>query len=996
MDSPEINPDDISSILTQSSTLYDDEGNVIDDIYIGDGMRTNVLYNEMPQDLVDAFVAIEDRTFWTHHGFNIVRIFGAIRDSILHGGGIKGTSTLTQQLARNIWLPDEKSDRNLGRKIQEAFIAMQLENKLTKYQIIEAYMNTIPLGNRSYGVQAAAQAYFSKDVGELTLAECAAIASLPQAPTRYALIQTFEREKISADDPNLVAVNGQYAYVYNDAYVSRKNLVLSIMLELEFITQQEHDEAVAVDLREHINPRLDNESMSSNYFADYTIEKVTKDLISELGIDEERAHQMLYTGGLKIHTTMNRKMQSIIETELSNNDNFPRLVVKKDKAGNIIAPNGVLLNSYDSYFDADGNFTLSPDEYEGLDNGDLMLFKDKRLNFYNTQVHGETDYSVEFKDMYIQDERTYYIMRGGVIPIPREYKTKNENGDLIINHDFFINNPDIFRFVDGGIVVAPSSYSLRQQVVQPQSAMVLVDYATGGIKAMVGGRNTEGRLLYNRADSPRQPGSSIKPMSVYGPALQMGADKEPIVNGENTYGNYWTAASGILDGPLEFQGKIWPKNWYDGYRGMQTMRRSIEQSVNVNAVKVQLNIGSDRSLKFLKGLGVSSVVETGATNDMNPAALALGGMSRGISPLEMAAAYGAFGNQGLYVEPRPYSKITNRRGEAIIDHESYSNQAMDPAVAWLITDMLRTTVTNGIANRAAIAAQPVAGKTGTTSDKYDAWFVGFTPQYSASLWIGCDVGIELAEGSGAATRVWSKVMQQICEGTERGSFHSAPSNITSKVIDSTSGLLPSSYSSTRSEYFISGTEPTTTDTASRPVYICPLSGHLATPYCPTRILFNPDGGDKPTYYCNLHNSDPEAFPIDPEKELVVDFYWDGTFRDDYYYEDIQSQNETDDDNTDGSGAGGTSPGSGSGSSGTSGSSGGGVNFWPNNPSDSTSGGGNQNNPAGSQGQGSPPPSQGSGGGNQGQGGSGGGSGSSGGSNNGGSGSDPDNLPYQMF
>ncbi|MDR2088889.1 MAG: transglycosylase domain-containing protein [Clostridiales Family XIII bacterium] len=909
---PRIDPDEISSMLTESSALYDDAGNLIDDIYMGDGRRTNVIFSDMPENLIDAFVAIEDKTFWTHHGFNFVRIIGAIRDSVLRGKSISGTSTITQQLARNLWLTDEMADHTMKRKLQEAIIALQLEEHLTKEQIIEAYMNTIPLGNRSFGVQAAAQGYFSKDVQDLSLLECAALASLPQAPTKYALVQTIYREDVVADDPDLLFVGDQYAYVYNDAVLSRTGLVLRFMLEQGYITQAEHDEAANQNLRDFVKPHFDADNATSNYFADYTIQKVVQDLMAQYDIDEDEARQRLYTGGLKIYTTMNAGMQSLIEAEFALNENFPRLTPKKDRAGNILDKNNkILLYAYDNFFDEAGVFTLTEGEYEALPDGGLKLLAGKRLNFYFTQANDRTDYSVEFKDLYVQEDKLYSIIRGGVIPIPSEYKSKDAEGNLIIDSRFFGESGN-FRFVDGGIAIDPSSYTLRQAAAQPQAAMVVLDYHTGAIKAMVGGRNTEGRLLYNRATGPRQPGSAIKPMSVYGPALQMGVENEPVTSGEPSYGNYWTAASGIVDEPMTFQGKTWPKNWYSGYRGMQSLRKSVEQSVNVNAVKVQINIGPDRSLRFLKDLGVTSVVETGDTNDMNPAALALGGMTHGISPLQMAAGYGAFGNKGLYVEPMPYSKITNRRGEIIIGREPYKKQAMDEGVAFIMTDILRGVVTNGIAGRAAISSQPVAGKTGTTTEKYDAWFVGFTPQYSASLWIGSDVGIELSEGSGAATKVWSKIMGKICEGSERGSFPSAPSNVKSMTVDAVSGMLPSAYSLTRSEYFIRGTEPTQVDNLSGPVYICPISGYLATPYCPARVPFGsvrvatdetaggdedhpeespPPTGPRPRYYCHLHNGDPERYPIDPAQTLNEDFYWDGVVRDDAYYENQEAEEQ---------------------------------------------------------------------------------------------------------
>jgi penicillin-binding protein 1A len=915
---PRIDPDEISSILTESSTLYDDEGNIIDDIYMGDGRRTNVLYEAMPENLTDAFIAIEDKTFWTHHGFNFVRIVGAVRDSIMRGnglGGIQGTSTITQQLARNLWLPDDKFKRTIDRKLQEALIALQIEESLTKEQIIEAYLNTVSLGNRSFGVQAAAQAYFSKDVQELDLLECAALASLAQLPGKNAFVQTFERNDVSADNEDLLFMGDQYAYVYNDTGVGRVNMILRFMLEQELITQDEYDEAAAQDLRDLINPHFDADNSIANYFADYAIQKAIKDIMAQYNIDEDDARQRLYTGGLKVYTTMNARMQSLIESEFIPNESFPRLITKKDRAGNILDKNGnILLYAYENFFNEDGVFTLLSDEYEILPEGGLKLLAGKRLNFYYTQVRENVDYSVEFKDIYVQDDRIYSIIRGGVIPIPSEYKSKDEDNNLIIDGQFFSGGSG-FNFTDDGITLGSASYTLRQPVVQPQSAMVVLDYHTGAIKAMVGGRNTEGRLLYNRADSPRQPGSSIKPMSVYGPALQMGADGETIAGGEPSYGNYWTAASGIVDEPMQFQDRTWPKNWYNSFRGMQSLRKSVEQSVNVNAVKVQLSIGAERSVKFLKNLGVTTVVETGDTNDMNPAALALGGMTRGVSPLQMAAGYGAFGNGGLYVEPRPYSKITNRLGEVIIGREPYTKQAMDTGVAFIVTDILRGVVTNGIAGRAAISSQPVAGKTGTTTEKYDAWFVGFTPQYSAALWIGCDVGVELGEGSGAATRVWSKIMEQVCEGLERGSFQSAPANVTTMTVDAVSGMLPSEHSAKRSEFFLRGTEPTLVDNLSGPVYICPISGYLATPYCPARVPFGSsaasadavggdedhpdeaaaDTGPRPRFYCHLHNGDPERYPIDPAQTLNDDFYWDGVVRDDAYYESLsETLNETDD------------------------------------------------------------------------------------------------------
>ena len=916
MKTPAIEPDNIYSLLSENCTLYDDEGNIVDSLLTSNKeMRTNVSYSDLPQDLIDAFVAIEDKTFWEHNGFNVVRIFGAIKESLFEGDRISGTSTITQQLARNLYLAETMSDRSMTRKITEAYYTVLLERHLSKKQILEAYLNTISLGYGTNGVQAASQAYFSKDVQDLALTECATLASLPKAPGTLAPVKRYESEEVADDDPNVISKGETYTLVYNDACIDRMHLVLSSMLAQERITQEEYDSAMTADLRESIHPSQDITNEISSYFADYVIEQVVEDLMKELKLDETQAKQMIYNNGLKIYTTMNSGMQKIAEEEVANNSNFPKVTgLSKDSAGNILNANkNILLYSYNNYFNEEGTFTLSSDEYQTVDDGGIKLLKGKHLTFPKTQVQGQIDYNVEFKDMYIEEDGIFYCIKGGVINIPQQYKSRDEDGNLVISGQFFTDLPDFFRFVEDGIELDNKTYmnnnthmnvktyTLRQKVIQPQSSMVIFDYKTGGIKAMVGGRNIEGRLLFNRAINPRQPGSSIKPMAVYAPALQNGLEKAEsgIVNGPsegNSYGQLWTAASVIDDAPLTIQGKLWPKNWYSGYRGLHTMRRSLEQSVNVNAVKIFTDIGIQNSLNFLKKCGITTVVESGSINDMNAAALALGGMSKGVSPLEMVAGYSSFANQGNYTKPIAYTKVTNKQGEIILEKAAEETRIMDAGVAFIMQDMLRSVVTSGIGSSASIGSQPVAGKTGTTSDNYDAWFVGFTPQYAASLWIGNDVNVELSQGSVSAAKLWSKIMKRVHEGIAPGSFPSAPSDVISVAIDTMSGRLPSELSAldprgtVRNEYFIKGTEPTTTDNVHVSVDICSDSGYLATPYCPNVVskvfvkrpyTADPNVADidfeQPSYYCNLHNPNAALYPIDPNTTLSPGSdIWDGS------------------------------------------------------------------------------------------------------------------------
>ena len=900
-DIPSIDADNIYTMLSENSILYDDEGREIENIYeSGSGLRTNLSYTEMPKTLIDAFVAIEDKTFWEHSGFNFIRIMGAIVDAVTSGESIGGTSTITQQLARNLYLEDTRTVRSLERKVQEAYYAIQLERQLSKEEIIEAYLNTINLGSGANGVQAASQTYFSKDVGDLTLAECALLASIPKSPSKYSPIRKLYNEDIYDPDSLDFIYRGETMSIfYQDDFRDRQLLTLKLMLEQGKISDAEYEEALAQDMRASINPNIDMSTEISSYFADYVVGQVVKDLMFEFNLEESDAKRMIYNGGLRIYSTLNVDMQKKTEAEFANNQNFPKVTgLNKDKAGNARDSRGnILLYEYSNIFDDDDNFVLKPDEYQVNEDGSLMIFAGKRLNIYKTEVQNKIDYSLEFKPMYTVEDGIFYSISGGYIRIPAEYKDRDKDGNLIISKEFF-DDKTAFEFTDSGVVIPKEYCQLKEKVIQPQSAMVIIDHSTGGIKAMAGGRSLSGKLLFNRAIGTRQPGSAIKPIAVYAPALQSSVDLVRN-NAATPETKLWTAATSIDDAPLVLDGKLWPRNWYAGYRGLHTLRRSIEQSVNVNAVKTFLEIGTSTSLSFLKKLGVSSVVESGPVNDLNPAALALGGMTNGISPLEMAGAYNAFANEGLYIEPVCYTKVTNKKGEVLLEASPKIEQVMDRGVAFIMTDMLRTTVTNGIAGSASIGSHPVAGKTGTTTDNYDAWFVGMSPYYTAALWIGNDINLELSQGSVSAARLWSKIMKQVHSGLPNKNFPSRPDNVISVQVDTISGLLPSELSALdprgtiRSEYFVKGTEPSQVDDLHVEVTICNGSGYMATPFCMNRetkvMVRRPEGSvlshgnavvgdidhEAPRYYCNLHNIDPVAYPIDPDVKIDPNYVWDG-------------------------------------------------------------------------------------------------------------------------
>ncbi|MBR3788231.1 MAG: transglycosylase domain-containing protein [Firmicutes bacterium] len=781
---PRVDTDDIYSMLAQRSIIYDSEGKEIENLYMDDGNRTIIDYDEIPEDMVNAIVALEDKKFWKHNGFNFIRMGGAIVDSVFGGGQISGTSTVTQQLARNVYLAEIKSQRSLSRKLSEMYCTIVLEKNLPKEKIMEAYLNTIYLGFNSYGIEAAAQSYFSKDANKMDVLECASLAALPQSPAVYALVQYGGADSslpvLYSDETTTLVYNG-------DLTTDRRNLVLKNMEAEGFITAEELDKALNEDLKKHMKVSDAANASATSYFTDYAIGQLTDDLAEEYGISESEAATMIYSGGLKIYSTMDSDIQKIVEKEFKDSSNFAGVAYARTNSdGDLLNPEtgSIMVYAYSHYFDDNDKFTLKKSEYTTNDDGGITIKSGKRLNLYEVEVNGAPDVSIEFKNMYTKDNGIFYFIESGALSIPQGYKSINDDGDCVVSGDFFTEYPEFFKKTDDGLVVSKGNYSLKQKTRQPQGAMVIMENETGEIKAMIGGRETKGKQLFNRATNPRQPGSSIKPIGAYGPALQMSYEyhedgkKMRLDTSEGSdWGNYITAGSVINDAKMSYGGRVWPKNWYSGYKGDMYLRKAVEQSVNVCAVKVYQQIGPDYSAKMLKKNGITTVDTEGEVNDLNPAALALGGMTSGISPLELTAAYATFPNGGVYNEPIAYTKVLDAHDEVILENKAEGKQVYDEGVAFIMTDILRTTVSRGIASGASIGVQPVGGKTGTTSDNFDIWFAGFTPQYSAAIWMGNDVNIEMSSGSGTTAHAWSRIMRQVCADIPYESFGDMPDNV---------------------------------------------------------------------------------------------------------------------------------------------------------------------------------------------------------------------------
>lgn len=782
---PKIDPVNIYDNIQQSSVIYNDEGRAVDSAYYTQD-RKICKYEDMPENLVNAFVALEDKTFWKHHGFNWTRMIGAVFQSITGSGKISGTSTITQQLARNVYLPETMSTRSIKRKVLEMYYAAVIERKLSKKEIVEAYLNTIYLGFGNYGVEAASESYFGKKPKDLSLVQCASLAALPQAPDSYALVQMLGSGE-TPDDNDTIIKKRPNKYVANDESKNRRETCLALMKDQGYITEDQYNKAKGQKLTKFLNAQLSNKASKYSYFHEYLLDEVIQDLMEKYDYSEDKATDLVYTCGLNIYSTVDSHAQAMIVKEFNKDSNFPSIAgYSTDGNGNIInSGGGIMLYSYRNFFNSKNEFKLKSQECKVNEDGSLTIKSGYRLNIYNTSA----GYSLEFKPTYVNEGGKLYMYNGGYINIPEKYKSMDDNDNLVISAKFFKKYPDWIKLGKNTATITENAYTLPEKTIEPQASMVIVEVGTGKIKAMVGGRKQQGRQLYNRALNPRQSGSSIKPISVYSGALQKSYDlasegkKFPFKDtghdrqGSKYYGDYLTASSVIVDERMTFNGQTWPQNASNSFSGAVTMRKALQNSINVCAVKLELQVGAEYIADLVEKFGITTLDREGGTNDLNPAALALGGLTNGVIPLEMAQAYAAFPNGGVRQSSIAYTKVTDRNGKVLLTSKSESSKVLDEGVAFVMTDMLKSVVSQGIGSPAGISGVQAGGKTGTTSSEFDIWFDGFTPSYAAALWIGNDVNMQLTSMSGPAAALWGKIMNQIPKA-KKGHYKSQPSDVT--------------------------------------------------------------------------------------------------------------------------------------------------------------------------------------------------------------------------
>lgn len=842
---PEIDPYSINSGFEETSLIFDKDKNLLEKVETAE-YRTFVKLNKVPQFLKDAFISIEDERFYEHPGVDPKGILSSLYENFKAGGVVRGASTITQQLIKNTFLSNEQT---LTRKLKEIYLALNLETKLSKDQILESYLNMISLGQNSYGVQEASRTYFSKNVDEINIAQAALLAGIVKGPNIY---QPFYRvSPLKFDEATMRKIGEteilgeKYILVFNTKSVQRQKVILKKMLELGKINKAEYDEAINFDVVASLKPSAKKESEITSYATDYVKNQVVEDLMEKYQITKQKAQERLFTGGLRIYSTIDTKVQKDLD-EVNRNFNgillgdlkrykAPLLVDRNlDKAGNIVDKDGNLVYyKKENLLTDDGYLFIPKGEFSINANGDLAITSSRILAYKK---------STDIQDYYtIDGSKNLLTHRVGGLAVPDAYYLRQARHSLIIKAEFFEKNDKFYKVNEtGNLFISPEYfYNNKTGLVQPQSATVIMDYKTGHIVAMIGGRDVKGSRILNRAtDTARQPGSSMKPLAVYLPALDNG----------------FTAASPILDIPMiTADGKVWPNNVYTGFKGITTLRESLIYSINVSSARTLKKIGIPTSIKYLKKLGIINEEnpsndnfvqssENKTHNDENLASLALGGMTKGVSPLDMTAAYSAIANDGVYNEPIIYTKVLDKDGNIVLEKEAKQRRVVSPQIAYVMKDILRSTAYEHTGKNAIIKGQASAGKTGTTDYNADFWFVGFTNYYTAATWMGNDSPkITITQNSWLAAKLWGHIMTKIHQDKESKPQFAQPDGIVKAYVCTKSGKKPNQFCSSdprgvvREEIFAKGTEPTETCNVHVALEVNSSNNKLATEFTPEEL-----------------------------------------------------------------------------------------------------------------------------------------------------------------
>ena len=738
---------DLSKDLPDFEVLNAYEPPVTTRIYANDGSlmseyarqrRLFLPIQAVPDVVKQAFISAEDKNFYTHPGIDVVALARAVVTNIQNLGTNRrqlGASTITQQVAKNFLL---SSERSIDRKIKEAILSLRIEQAYSKDRILELYLNEIFLGLGSYGVAGASLTYFDKSVNELNLQEAAYLAALPKAPNNY------------------------HPFDDTQAAIERRNWVIDQMVKNGYASVEEAEEAKSQTLG--VNPRRrTNYLFASEYFS----EEVRRDIVERYGEDA------LYEGGLSIRTTLDPALQVMARRALQTG------LIEYDQERGWRGPHKRLeLAEGEDWGPKLADISPLSDVPEWK-LAVVLAVDDKAATI---GLHPESEVSGKLSDVREQGSIAFEDMKWAA-----KVRIKGEDNRTAKTADGILKVGDVV-FVSGVSDDKPDAYAL-QQPPEIEGAIIVMDPHTGRVLAMEGGFSFDESQFNRATQAYRQPGSSFKPF-VYAAALDNG----------------YTPSSVVLDAPLRIEqagSGIWePKNYGGGYAGPSTLRVGIERSRNLMTVRLAKDMGMPLVAEYARRFGVY--------DNMKPLlSMSLG--SGETTALRMVSAYAVLANGGRKINPSFIDRIQDRYGKTIFKHderlcetcnstawqgqaepvlEDNREQVLDPMTAYQVTSMLEGVVQRGTATKVSALGVPVAGKTGTTNDEKDAWFVGYTPDLVAGVYMGFDNPRPMGHGStggGLAAPVFLDFMKSALAGKTPVDFR-VPRGIKLIPIDRKTGL----------------------------------------------------------------------------------------------------------------------------------------------------------------------------------------------------------------
>lgn len=686
-ESPEIDPTNVRSAIAETSVVRDKNGDNVERL-VQNEFSEWVPIDRMPDHLLEAAVAIEDQRFYEHNGVDFRRLISATVRNLQNMEFSQGGSTITMQVAKNLYTSPVQS---FARKFRDIYYAFQLESNLSKKQILEAYLNSAAFSKGTIGVQAAAKTFFDKDVEDLTLAESAMIVGVTNRPSEYTpyhIVPIEEGDDLENLQIALIPANAEDRKVLGEA-----------------------------EGEENIEDEGDGETKNSEQSDELGERLAEMDRIDAFELNQVKSGDLLIRKAVPNPKSKERQ----------------ELILHKMNALGMIEE-----STMNEAIDETIDLNLGIRTTKGISSYYVDAVKDEVLDILRSLGHKE-------------EEAQSILYNGGlVIETPMDLTIQKILEEKVANNSYF-----------------PGRHTDEHGIIQPQVGITIMNHQSGQVVAIVGGRGIGGNNILNRAKNPRQPGSAIKPIAPYLTLLNEGG----------------TAGDVYRDLPRPGG---WPKN-STGYQGYATVRNLVRNSSNVGAYLVGKDLApsedesSRKMIENLKKMQISSLVtpednekyvniDTTKYNDVNLASLTLGGMTVGISPLEMAGAFSTFPNQGNFIEPSFVDKITDKMGTVIYENPREEIEITTPQNAYIMTSMLQDVVRRGTGTYANFGGMHIAGKTGTTNRKRDSWFVGYTPYYTASVWIGNDDNTPLWDYSRMAARLWRAIMRDIHEDLEDKDF----------------------------------------------------------------------------------------------------------------------------------------------------------------------------------------------------------------------------------